>query len=193
MKNIEKGFTLIELLVVIAVLAVLATAVVLVLNPAELVRQGRDSTRMSDLAALNSAISLWLSDVSTSTWVSAARRCTSSTSDTNTCPNSPSPSVVTSTATDGTGWVNLNFALISSGSPLSKLPIDPNNGAAGCRTSVTTSTCQYSFAASSTLGYYELTAAMESQRYSNGGSSDVVSKDGGTASYLYEVGSNLNL
>src|SRR3989344_8684487 len=60
-----KGFTLIELLIVIAILAVLSTAVVLVLNPAELLKQGRDSTRISDLASINSAIALYLTDVST--------------------------------------------------------------------------------------------------------------------------------
>ncbi len=49
----EKAFTLIELLVVIAILAVLAVAVTLILNPAELIRQGRDSIRLSDLATIN--------------------------------------------------------------------------------------------------------------------------------------------
>ncbi len=44
----RESFTLIELLVVIAILAVLATAVVLVLNPSQLLAQGRDSTRLSD-------------------------------------------------------------------------------------------------------------------------------------------------
>ena len=57
-------FTLIELLVVIAILAVLATAVVVVLNPAELLKQGRDSTRLSDFSAIHSAIAFYLSDYS---------------------------------------------------------------------------------------------------------------------------------
>jgi len=57
-----KAFTLIELLVVIAILAVLAVAVTLILNPAELIRQGRDSTRLSDLATINKALGLYQTD-----------------------------------------------------------------------------------------------------------------------------------
>ncbi|MCX6788427.1 MAG: type II secretion system protein, partial [Candidatus Jorgensenbacteria bacterium] len=57
------GFTLVELLIVIAILAILAVAVVLVLNPAQLLKQGRDSTRLSDMAALNSALALFNTDV----------------------------------------------------------------------------------------------------------------------------------
>src|SRR3989344_7995871 len=56
------GFTLIELLIVIAILVVLSVAVVVILNPAELLRQARDSTRISDLASVNSAIALYLAD-----------------------------------------------------------------------------------------------------------------------------------
>src|SRR5580704_3649915 len=63
----RKGFTLIELLVVIAIIAVLAVVVVLTLNPAELLRQARDSNRISDFATLKSAIGLYSEDVSTST------------------------------------------------------------------------------------------------------------------------------
>ena len=59
MNNLKKGFTLIELLIVIAILAVLSVAVVLVLNPAELLKQARDSTRISDMAAINSASYLY--------------------------------------------------------------------------------------------------------------------------------------
>lgn len=61
----KKGFTLLELLIVIGILAVLATTTLLVLNPAELLRQARDSQRVSDLGSLNSALSLYATTVTT--------------------------------------------------------------------------------------------------------------------------------
>ncbi|PIR05131.1 MAG: hypothetical protein COV57_00605, partial [Candidatus Liptonbacteria bacterium CG11_big_fil_rev_8_21_14_0_20_35_14] len=59
----KKGFTLMELLIVIGILAILATAATLVLNPAELLRQSRDSTRIADLSTLNNALSLYVTNV----------------------------------------------------------------------------------------------------------------------------------
>ena len=58
----EGGFTLIELLVVIAIVSVLAVVVVVTLNPAGLLQEARDANRLSDMATLNSAISLSLAD-----------------------------------------------------------------------------------------------------------------------------------
>ncbi len=58
----RRGFTLIELLVVIAIIAILAVVVVLTLNPAQLLAQSRDANRVSDLATLQSAISLYTVD-----------------------------------------------------------------------------------------------------------------------------------
>jgi prepilin-type N-terminal cleavage/methylation domain-containing protein len=188
----KKGFTLIELLVVIAILAVLATAVVLVLNPAELIKQGRDSTRISDMAALNSAISLWVSDVLNPSghWpASNTYNCTAGT----TKPGGATGCTLNAnTTTTGTNsWVKLDFSLIAAGSPLSRLPLDPNNS--GTCQGATSTTCQYAFAASSTVGVYELDVQMESNKFYSSGSGDVTSKDGGNMSDIYEVGSNLSL
>ena len=58
----RSSFTLIELLIVIAILVILAVVVILTLNPSELMAQGRDSTRLSDMASLNSAINIYLTD-----------------------------------------------------------------------------------------------------------------------------------
>lgn len=185
-----KGFTLIELLVVIAILAVLAVAVVLVLNPTELIRQARDTTRISDIAAVNSAVALYLADVSSASF-SNAGNCTSGTTKppgmTQACSNNASTTV------DGTGWVPINFGAISSGSPIPRLPIDPSNGDATCAGGGV-NVCMYVFA-SNTDEQYEIDANMESTKYTTGGGSDVESNsvDGGDDDTWYEVGSKLDL
>ncbi|MCK9187412.1 MAG: prepilin-type N-terminal cleavage/methylation domain-containing protein [Candidatus Colwellbacteria bacterium] len=57
-----KSFTLVELLIVIAILAVLAAAVVIVLNPAELLSQARDGQRSSDIKMMGDALTLFVTD-----------------------------------------------------------------------------------------------------------------------------------
>lgn len=185
----KKGFTLIELLVVIAILAVLAVAVVLVLNPAELIKQARDTTRISDLAALNSAIALYLSDVA-SPAIGTTSYCTSGTTTKGTMACSAS----TSTVITGGGWVTINLSSISSGSPLAKLPIDPNNTSTNCGSGAAACFYQYLTSGNTTLTY-ELDASMESTKYANGGGSDVESnsKDGGDNANAYEVGNDPGL
>ena len=70
-----KGFTLIELLIVIAIVAILSVVVILTLNPAELLKQTRDSNRISDLSTLKSALSLYLADVTTPILAGDYTRC----------------------------------------------------------------------------------------------------------------------
>ena len=185
----KKGFTLIELLIVIAVLTVLATAVILVLNPAEILKQARDSTRISDMATLNSSIALYLADlkspgiggVNDSACSSATARITAAGG---ACPfNNASCSTNASTTVNGAGWVLVDFINISSGSPLSRLPIDPVNS----------TTYFYAYACDGLS--YELNANMESTKFAKDGGSDVESntKDGGDNNDWYEIGNDPGL
>jgi hypothetical protein len=73
----------------------------------------------------------------------------------------------------------VNFSQISLGTPLASLPIDPTNN----------TNYYYAYAATTTGGYFfEFDTFMESQKYKNGGSNDVASKDGGDNPNVYEVG-----
>ena len=203
--SLGKGFTLIELLVVIAILAVLATVVVIVLNPAELLKQSRDSSRISDIAAVNSAVALYIADVASpdldasnpnsfSCGAGSAPSTPSCTLSAATTPlgtggSSRTCATITTTASSslvsGVGWVPIVFTNISSGSPLPKLPIDPINSGLFF----------YAYSCDSTNLTYELTARMESTKYATTSASEIVSqaKDGGNANFLYEVGNDPGL
>lgn len=186
----KKGFTLIELLVVIAILAILATVIVVIINPGELLKQARDTTRISDLAAVNSAIALYLSDVSTP-YLKNGVDCTAATiyctanigaaSPFATAGNCVAPAATSSV--DGTGWVRVNFGSISSGSPLARLPVDPAN----------TATYYYGYACGTTNALnYELDARMESNKYASSTANVVAAaKDGGNNDAWYEIGNSL--
>lgn len=199
MKNhkTQKGFTLIELLVVIAIIAILAVVVVLTLNPAELLRQARDSNRISDFATLKSALSLYSTDVATTTAMNGG------TNNLFTADTGISTTMTTYIATTtggwgflggeaavttnasrsvgGTGWIPVNLNLISSGAPIATYPVDPTNLGQQA----------YLYAASSTT--FKLTTQMESVKYKNNGTGDVQTNDGGNSVYAYEQGTNLAL
>lgn len=223
MKNSNrKGFTLIELLIVIAIIAVLSVVVILSLNPAELLRQARDSNRISDMATMKSAISLYLADVS-SPYLGVAATCylsiaTTTTftvttggvygTSTNTCANWMTAATstllatttrsigvaTTTTSAAGNGWIPVDFANISSGSPIGQEPIDPTNqaGASTCA-STALSSCGlfYSYDISGTS--FKTAAFMESTKYTKGGGGDVESTDGGNNNWVFEGGTSPTL
>ena len=60
--KIESAFTLLEVLVTIAVISVLATVLVLAINPGEMLRRSRDSKRLSDIGTIRRAVDLALAD-----------------------------------------------------------------------------------------------------------------------------------
>src|ERR1700691_308696 len=100
----KKGFTLIEILVVIAIIAILAAVVVLTLNPAELLRQSRDANRVSDMATLTSALSLYNTDQSGASTFSMGSTTTAY----------PSTSDPAATSTAGTNCLTAGFLTLPS-------------------------------------------------------------------------------
>jgi len=61
MKINEKGFSLIEIIIVIAILGFLASVTIISFKPQEIFANGRNSKRLSDVHAINTAISQWMS------------------------------------------------------------------------------------------------------------------------------------
>ncbi len=55
LRNKEKGFTLIELLIVIGIIAILAAAVIIAINPGRQFQQARNATRWSHLNSIANA------------------------------------------------------------------------------------------------------------------------------------------
>ncbi len=200
MQTQKKGFTLIELLIVIGILAVLATVTVLVLNPAQLFAQARDSQRLSDIGSVRGAISLYLTTVSSPTvgssftcgtnWGSSATTGTASSSfNVNASTGTGIPANVAHQGlflTDGTGWVPVPLSAMPGGSPLPTLPRDPRNTYG--TTPETNWVYEYSCNNTGSNLYFELNAGMESTRYQYQGGDDVVSTDGGNNPRIYETG-----
>ncbi len=183
----QKGFTLLELLIVIGILAILATTTILVLNPAELLRQARDSQRVTDLATLNSALGFYVVNVAALNLGNPALCYVHNAgaagptgcggrhgAKTNTVSISQSP--------EGGGWIPVNFGAISGGSPLAVLPIDPSN----------TATLFYSYSTSGNVtATFELNAVFESIKYLE--TLDLDGRDGGNNPGVYEIGTEPGL
>lgn len=179
-----KGFTLIELLIVIGILAVLATITILVLNPAQLFAQGRDSQRITDLGAVRSAISLYLATVSSPDMDEGGGACGTNywstiTGSTEGFTGTPTLDASHGQEVDGAGWIPITFSDVTGGSPLAALPHDPSN----------TTALNYQYQCNDTAKTFELNAIMESTRYASGGDDDVESTDGGDNDNIYEIGS----
>ncbi len=184
----NKSFTLVELLIVIGILAILTAAVVVVLNPAELLKQARDSKRLQDLTSVDQSLQVSQAiypDISLGT---ASTVYVSVADTTSTCANLGLPTLpsgwtyncVTSANlvnSDGTGWIPVNFqdTNLVGAVQLSALPIDPIN---------TTSTgLYYTYVMG---GSWEITALTEAEKH------DAAINDGGMFPGVLQKGSYLD-
>jgi len=214
----KKGFTLIELLVVMGVLGVLMSVTILVINPAEHLRRARDTQRITDLNTLSTAINIHIANNHNILDSITPGDCYYSSTNgfltidgSGYCANGYYTSN-TSRATDGTGWLPINFS-VDNNSPLSVLPVDPQNDVMYneviAKTESNTFTNlflpkalaytmpgdsytyqyfhSYGFTASSD-GTYKLVTKFESQSYD-----EKMANDGGTSDDYFETGSDISL
>ncbi|OGM92103.1 hypothetical protein A2935_02040 [Candidatus Wolfebacteria bacterium RIFCSPLOWO2_01_FULL_47_17b] len=189
----KNSFTLIELLIVIGILAILTAAVVILLNPAEMLKKGRDGTRMQDIASLDTTISLLETQVSNldlgiaqTLYISIPDPSLSGSS-TSTCSSLGLPTLPSGYTyhcvsqdnlrnVDGTGWLPVDFTQ-SGITSLPALPIDPTNS--------TSTGLFYRYIPG---GSYHLEALLESNSYLA-----TAQSDGGSSPSAFEKGSNLTL
>ena len=161
----QKGFTLIEMLVVIAIIAILAGAVILAINPVATMQKSRDATRLNDMDALRSAINLALAEGEIQLKVTG--------------PNTSLDGNQNVTGTDAAGgYVKYTTpsGKVGLGRYIPALPLDPLN----------TGTSVYTFR--STVNDYELNCILE-----HPDNTVKETKDGGNNTAVYEVGTNLTI
>jgi len=184
------SFTLIELLIVIGIIAILSAAVVITINPAERLREARDSTRVTDITTLDNTIRISQTQNTALSLGTASTVYISIPDSSTSCANLGLPSLPsgwsyncasTSTYrnTDGTGWVPVNFqdGSLYGIAQLSALPIDPTN---------TTSTgLYYTYTPG---GSYKLSIVFESIKYQ-----PLEASDGGSNIAAFEKGTDLAL
>lgn len=179
-KHTKGGFTLVELLIVIGILVILTAAVIVILNPAELLRQARDSKRMQDLASVQQTINMLIMEdpgildgISTTTIYTSLP-------DTD-CPDDTPffdyfcVSQANLQKTDGNGWIPISFGSQTGNIPV--LPIDPVNSSS--------SALYYSIVLGD--GRFELNTVLDSQKYQS-----FSQNDGGNSTTTYERGTYLN-
>jgi prepilin-type N-terminal cleavage/methylation domain-containing protein len=186
MHHPNKGFTLIELLIVIGILAVLSTAAVLMLNPADMLAQTRDNTRMTDLNSINQALGLYQYYAPSPSFGTANTVYISLPDTDNIAPDDCDEYALPTLSgwfyhcallndyrkIDGSGWVPVNLTEVSGGSPLATLPIDPiNNVSQGL---------YYSYIG----GSWTINSILESQKYLSANAKT----DGGADDARYETG-----
>lgn len=169
--NVKKkgnaGFTLLELLIVISIIAILAVALVLVLNPGETLKKSRDAQRISDLGTIKTALGIYLT--STSTPIMGA------------CTASRDSQAIADYDTDGTGWIDVNLNALTGGAPISTLPRDP----------ISDGTYSYKYECEQGTMTFEVSTKLESQAYTV--DDNKAATDGGSDPLRYEVGTKLSL
>jgi len=188
-KKHRTGFTLIEFFVVLIIIIILAIIATILLNPSELMRQGRDAQRLAEFNSVNKALRNMSTDNTGLTFGDAYTVYVSLPSDDPQCADMNLPPLPPGWSyhcrpsgyyrnADGTGWIPVNFRNTSFGPQFSTLPIDPINYA----------DTGFYYTYVPTNQSWELTALLESEKQQKTSLSD-----GGISPGVFETGPAPNI
>jgi hypothetical protein len=152
-----------SILLVLLMLTGLLLILSFCISPSRLMEKSRDARRASDLNQLVNATNLYLADNKNFDHLKTAEVYSSLNKETSLTAN---------------GWLPLNFQSISSGTPLTRLPIDPLNNA----------THYYRFGVDVVNKTFELDGVLES-----GENAGQMANDGGNNPMRYELGTDLTI
>lgn len=186
-RNLISAFTLLELLIVMGVVGILATIAILVLNPTELLKQTKDSKRLSEIQTIDDAIRLYTINSSVPSYGTSSVVYLSLPDNTSqTCGSYTNLPTLTGGWTyackpestyrkvDGTGWIPVDFTSAQINPPLAILPVDPVNN----------NSFYYAYTPP-----WVLTTKIASEKYL----SSTAQRDGGSDTNRFETGLNLSL
>ncbi len=148
-------------------------------NGGSLFKGDQDSTRMSDLATLKSALSLYLADVAKPHLCANNRTIYASAPIKVPAGWKLGPNVG-SRKVDGTGWIPVNLEEISSGAPIRQLPVDPVNDPS--------KKLVYLYVCDPAKSSFEVDALMVSDKYISSSA-----YDDGDDPKVYEIGTDRGL
>jgi len=187
MSKDKRGFTLIELLVVMGILGILMAVTILVINPAQYLARARDTQRINDLQAINSAVSIALANGKPMTAVTGACYASVAVTFPVACGGSTTAQTGDRSTGGTSGWVRG----IDTSESMGTLPIDPTNSG------------NYYYIWYNNGTSYEIDANSMESTYYTSGSNSVGANDGGSSNAScapnaagtcrYEVGSLLTL
>lgn len=115
----QKGFTLIELIIVIAIIALLAAATFVAVNPAKRIGDANNAQRWSDISAIADAWQTYTADNTGTAATTVTNGITYAISTTTKAHNA--------TCTNTTTAQNVNMSALVTGGYIGQIPSDPAN------------------------------------------------------------------
>lgn len=159
---------MVEQIIVIASAIIFLGIMVVLFRETKVIEKSHNSTRLADLTSISTAVNLYLADNHDFSVLQTGATYESVTSS------------KSAKRSDGTGWIPLDFAAVTSGTPLAALPVDPiNDKAKGY---------YYRFGVKVAEKTYEVDCAFESAD-----DADKQSSDGGNNPSRFEMGTDLSI